>query len=63
MAGIMKDTGMVGIRTSILRRQNMVAQYIATRTILDLYEQATLRPGAWVSWWWWKKTEIYLKGA
>ena len=49
MAGIMKETGMVGIRISILRRQNTVAQYIATRPILDLCKQTTRRPGARVS--------------
>ena len=36
LAGLMKDTGMVGIRTSIIRRQNKAAQFIATRPILDL---------------------------
>ena len=50
VAGVMKETGMVGIRTSILRRQNMVAQFIVTRPILDLCEKATQRPGARVSW-------------
>ena len=41
----------------------MVAQFIATRTILDLCEQATRRPGARVSRRWWEKMGIYLKGA
>ena len=41
----------------------MVAQYIATRPILDLCEQATRRPGARVSWRWWEQTGIDLKGA
>ena len=54
---------MVGIRTSILRRHNTVAQFIATRPILDLCEQATRQPGARVSWWWWEQTGIDLKGA
>ena len=63
LAGVMKETGMVGIRTSILRRQNTVAQFIATRPILDLCEQATRRPGAGVSWRWWEQTGIDLKGA
>ena len=53
MAGIMKDTGMVGIRNSILRRQNTVMQFIPMRPILDLCEQATRRPGVWVSRQWW----------
>ena len=53
VAGVMKETGMVGIRTSILRRQNTVAQFIATRPIMDLSEQATRRPSARVSRRWW----------
>ena len=54
---------MVGIRTSILRRQNKVAQFIASRLILDLCEQATRRPGARVSQRWQDQTGIDLKGA
>ena len=30
---------------------------------MDLWEQATQRPGAWVSRWWWEQTGIDLKGA
>ena len=59
----MKETVMVGIRTSILRRQNKFAQYIATRPILELCEQATRRTGAQVSLKWWEQTSIDLKGA
>ena len=36
LAGAMKEAGIVRIRTLILRRQNTVAQFIATRSILDL---------------------------
>ena len=36
----------------VTRRQNMVAQYISTQTILDLYEGSVQRPGDWVSWRW-----------
>ena len=45
LAGAMKEAGMVRIRTSILRRQNTVAQFIATRPILGLCEVAARRPG------------------
>ena len=38
-----------GIRKSVTRRQNTVAQYIATRPIMDLYERSTWWPGARVS--------------
>ena len=54
---------MVGIRTSINRRQNTVAQYIATRPILDLCEQATRRPGTRMSRRWWEQAGIDLEGA
>ena len=61
--GVMKETGLVGIRVSILRRQNTVAQFITTRPILDLCEKATQRPGARVARWWWGQTGIDWKGA
>ena len=60
---IMKEVGMVCIWSSIIRRQNTVTQYIVTRPIMDLCEQATRRPGARVSWRWWEQTGIDLKGA
>ena len=41
LAGAMKETGMVRIRTSILRRQNTVAQFILTRPIMELCKQHT----------------------
>ena len=40
LAGAMKEAGVVQIRTLILRRQNKVAQFIATRPILGLCEVA-----------------------
>ena len=36
LAGAMKEAGIVQIQTLILRRQNTVAQFIATRPILGL---------------------------
>ena len=41
----MKEAGNVRIWTSILRRQNTVAQFIVTRPILGLCEVALRRPG------------------
>ena len=41
LEGAMKEAGLTDVRTSINRRQNTVAQYIATRPLLDLYERAT----------------------
>ena len=46
LAGAMKEAGIVRIRTSILWRQNTVAQFITTRPILGLCEEAVRRPGA-----------------
>ena len=51
------------IRKAITRRQNTVAQYIATRPILDLCERATQRAGARVSQKWWDQKGIDLKTA
>ena len=59
----MKEAGIVWIRTSILRRQNTVAQFIATRQILDLCKKAFRRPGARVARRWWEQTGIDWKGA
>ena len=33
------------------------------RSIMDLCEQSTLRPGAWVSWRWWEQEVLDLEGA
>ena len=63
LAGAMKKVGIVRIWTSILRRKNTVAQFIATRSILDLCEKVNKRPGARVSRRWWEQTGIDWKGA
>ena len=63
LAGAMKEAGVVRIRTSILRRQNTVAQFIATRPILGLCEVAERRPGTRVPRRWWEKTGINWKAA
>ena len=49
----LRGAGLKGIRKLVTSRQNMVAQYITTRPIIDLCERATWRTGARVSWWWW----------
>ena len=50
--------GLTDIRTSIQRRQNMVAQYIATRPLLDLCEGARQKEGARVTSRWWEQSGI-----
>ena len=54
----MKEAGFTDVRTSINRRQNTVAQYIATRPLLDLCEGATQRGGARVTMRWWDQKVI-----
>ena len=46
------------VRTSILRRQNTVAQFIVTRPILGLCEVAERRQGTWVPQRWWEQKGI-----
>ena len=58
LEGAMPDAGLTDIRTSILKRQNTVAQYIATRPLLDLCEGARAREGAKVPLRWWDQAGI-----
>ena len=58
LEGAMKEAGLTDIWTSILRRQNTVAQYIATRPLLDLCEGARAREGAKVPLRWWDQAGI-----
>ena len=60
--GALKETGFEGIRKSVTMTPNTVAQYIATRPIMDLCERATRRPGARVSRRWWEQASIELEG-
>ena len=59
----MAESGFERIGTHITRRQNKVAQYIATRPILDLCEQSARRPGERVCQRWWEHDGLYLEGA
>ena len=52
-----------GISKSVTRRQNTVAQYISTRTILNLCDRSTWRPEARVSKLWWGQYGIDMEGA
>ena len=58
LEGAMEEAGLTDIRTSIQRRQNTVAQYIATRPLLDLCEGAIPREGARVTLRWWVQSGI-----
>ena len=54
----MKEAGFTDVRTPINRRQNTVAQDIATRPLLDLCEGARQREGARVTLRWWEQLVI-----
>ena len=58
LAGALKEAGVVRARTSVLRRQNTVAQFIATQPILGLCEVAERRQGTRVPQRWWEKSGI-----
>ena len=63
MAEAIGEAGFEGIRKSVKRRQNTVAQYIATRPSMDLCERDTWKMGAKASRRWWEKACIDLEGA
>ena len=54
----MKEAVLPDVCTSIQRRQNTVAQYTATRPLLDLCEGARHREGARVTLRWWEQSVI-----
>ena len=58
----MYEVGFEEMVAYFLKRQNMVAHYIATRSILDLYEETVWRTGAWVARIWWEKEGLDLAG-
>ena len=58
LAGALKEAGVVRARTSVLRRQNTVAQFIATRPILGRCEVAERRRGTRVPQRWWEQSGI-----
>ena len=58
----MVEAGFEGIGKYITRRQNTVAQYIATQPILGLCERFIQRPGARMSWQCWEQDGIDLEG-
>ena len=63
MEEALTDGSFEGIGKYITRRKNTVAQYVATRPILDLCERYDQRPGARVYQRWWEQAGIDLEGA
>ena len=49
----MKEAGLEEVEEYATKINNMPAQNIATRKIMDLCEDMVWRPGTWVSKMWW----------
>ena len=58
LAGATKEVGIVRARTLVLRRQNTVTQFIATRPVLGLCEGTERRGGTRVPQRWWEQPGI-----
>ena len=58
LAGATKDAGIVRVRTSVLQRQNTVAQFVAMQPILALCEGTERQGGTRVPQRWWEQTGI-----
>ena len=58
-----EEAGFLAMEEYIRRRQNTVAQYIATRSLLDLCEGLERAPGARVGMRWWEQAGLDLAGA
>ena len=56
------EVGMEKVEEYVLKMHNMVTHYIATRTILDLCEEAEWKIGTWVSKRWWEQEGLDLEG-
>ena len=58
----MEESGLKDMETYISRRQNTVAQFIATSPIMDLCLAAERRLGPQVSRRWWDQDGVYVDG-
>ena len=58
LVGATKEAGIVRARTSVLQRQDTVAQFVAMRPILVLCEGTERRGGTWVPKRWWEQPGI-----
>ena len=50
------------VDTYVSLQQNTVAQFIATRPIMDLFLAEERRPGSRVDKWWWEQDGLDLEG-
>ena len=58
----MAEVGLQEVETYVSRRQNMVAKFIATRTIIYLCLAAEQRLGPMISMWWWEQDGLDMEG-
>ena len=58
----MEEAGMQEVETYLSRHQNTVAQFIATRPIMDLFLVAERRLGPMISKFWWEQDEVDVEG-
>ena len=58
----MAEVELQEVETYVSRRQNTVAQFIATRPIMDLCLAAERRPGPRVSKRWWEQDGVDVEG-
>ena len=58
-----EESGLQTMEEYILRRNNMFAQYINTRSLLDMCEGSERAPGLRVGMRWWEQAGINLVGA
>ena len=61
-AAAREAAGFLTMEEYVRRRQNTVAQYIATRSLLDLCEGSERDPGTRVGMQWWEQVGIDLSG-
>ena len=62
-AAAKEEAGLLTMKEYIRRRQDTVAQYIDTRSLLDLCEGSERAKGEQVGMWWWEQVVINLEGA
>ena len=56
----MQESGFKDMEEYVPNRQNTVAQYIATRPILDICEEMVQMPGTWAAKRWWDNEGLEL---
>ena len=62
MEDVMMEAGLQELKNYVSHHHNTVAQYIATRLIIDLCLVEKQRPETRVAMWWWEKEGLDLEG-